>query len=40
MREKFKKMYRRLFNSKKTTEKDYKNSEEVIKKRLEQLKKK
>lgn len=35
-----KKFFRMLFNSKEVTKKDYKNSEELIKQRLNDLKKK
>ena len=33
-----KKIFRLLFNSKKVTKKDYKNSEDVVKRRVEELK--
>jgi hypothetical protein len=40
MIQKIKKFFRELFNSKEVTNKDYKNSEELIKERLEKFKKK
>jgi len=40
MKEKIKKFFRLFFNSKKTTKKDYTNSEDLIKQRLSQLNKK
>lgn len=40
MIQKIKKFFRNLFNSKEVTKKDYKNSEELIKQRLNDLKKK
>ena len=40
MIQKIKKLFRELFNSKEVTKKDYKNSEELIKQRLNTLKNK
>ena len=40
MIQKIKKFFRNLFNSKEVTKKDYKNSEELIKQRLNDLKNK
>ena len=37
---KIKKFFRELFNSKEVTKKDYRNSEDLIKQRLSELKKK
>ena len=39
MREIIKKIFRTIFNSKKTTKKDYTNSEDLIKQRLKHLNK-
>lgn len=40
MIQRIKKFLRELFNSKEVTKKDYKNSEDLIKQRLSELKKK
>lgn len=40
MIQRFKKFFRELFNGKEVTKKDYKNSEDLIKQRLTELKKK
>jgi hypothetical protein len=40
MMQKIKKFFRELFNSKEVTKKDYKNSNDLIKQRLDELKKK
>jgi hypothetical protein len=40
MIQRIKKIFRELFNRKEVTKKDYKNSEELIKQRLSELKKK
>jgi len=40
MIQKLKKFFRELFNSKEVTKKDYKNSEDLIKQRLTELKNK
>ena len=40
MIQKIKRLFRKLFNSKKVTKIDYKNSEELIKQRLDELRKK
>lgn len=40
MIQKIKKFFRMLFNSKEVTKKDYTNSEDLIKQRLSELKKK
>ncbi len=40
MIQRIKKFFRELFNSKEVTKKDYKNSEELIKQRLNELKNK
>jgi len=40
MLEKIKKFFRELFNSKEVTKKDYKNSEDLIKQRLNDLRNK
>jgi hypothetical protein len=40
MKQRLKKFFRELFNSKEVTKKDYKNSEDLIKQRLTELKKK
>jgi len=39
MIQKIKKFFRELFNSKEVTKKDYRNSEDLIKERLSELKK-
>lgn len=40
MIQKIKKFFRELFNSKEVTKKDYKNSNDLIKQRLDELRKK
>lgn len=40
MIQRLKKLFRELFNSKEVTKKDYKNSEDLIKQRLNELKNK
>jgi hypothetical protein len=40
MIEKIKKFFRELFNSKEVTKKDYRNSEDLIKQKLNEFKKK
>jgi len=40
MIQKIKKFFRELFNSEEVTKKDYKNSKDLIKQRLDELKKK
>lgn len=40
MIQRLKKLFRKLFNSKEVTKKDYKNSEDLIKQRLNELKNK
>ena len=40
MKQKIKRLFRKLFNSKEVTKKDYKNSNDLIKQRLDELRKK